>query len=380
MAAIATGLPRACSVAYTAGPPVDDRNVRYPLERRCSEQVTEQAEETSEARPPAAMRRTGRPRLRAGAVIALAFLVGLGVWLVVRHKNSSSSSPVPQRATPVTVSPTGLKTLSRTVGQPIYWAGRKPRYRYELTKASDNRVWIRYLPPGVALGANSPYLTIGTYPLPGAFAVTSSLAQKSGSVTVHIGGQGVAFYSRTSPTNVYLAYPGSDYQVEVYSPSASEARRLVSSGQITAVGPSSSASAAHAVSVTRLKAAAASMHHPLYWVGPAAGKTYELTDTLDGRVYLRYLPRTATIGANKPYLTIGTYPVPHAYSVTRALLKNPGGVAVAVGAGGVAVYNSASPTNVYLAFRGVSFQIEVYSPSAARARQLVASNSVVLVP
>ena len=41
--------------------------------------------------------------------------------------------------------------------------------------------------------------------------------------------------SRTRPTSVYLAYPGSRVQVEVFDPSAREARRLVASGQVQPV-------------------------------------------------------------------------------------------------------------------------------------------------
>ncbi len=83
----------------------------------------------------------------------------------------------------------GLETLA-ALGIPIYWAGEQPGVTYELTKTDDNRVFIRYLPAGVPIGSNQPYLTIGTYPVSDAFIVTSRLAAKSGSVSVEIGKDG----------------------------------------------------------------------------------------------------------------------------------------------------------------------------------------------
>ena len=37
------------------------------------------------------------------------------------------------------------------------------------------------------------------------------------------------------PRSVYLAYPGSNYEVEVFDPSLARARQLVTSGQIISV-------------------------------------------------------------------------------------------------------------------------------------------------
>ena len=42
-----------------------------------------------------------------------------------------------------------------------------------------------------------------------------------------IPGGGVAFQYKNRPTSVYLAYPGSDYQVEVYDPHAGRAGKLL---------------------------------------------------------------------------------------------------------------------------------------------------------
>src|SRR5207244_6809081 len=106
--------------------------------------------------------------IRAGAAVVVAVLIGLGAWLALRG-GSSASSPVPKNATAVPISLSGLRTISSAVGVPIYWAGERPGFTYELTKTTDNRVFIRYLPAGVPVGTKVQYLTIATYPFKGAF-------------------------------------------------------------------------------------------------------------------------------------------------------------------------------------------------------------------
>ena len=48
-------------------------------------------------------------------------------------------------------------------------------------------------------------------------------------------GGGLAIWSKKRPTSVYLAYPGSDYLVEVFDPSAERARELVLSGEVAPI-------------------------------------------------------------------------------------------------------------------------------------------------
>jgi hypothetical protein len=177
----------------------------------------------------------GLRRIRVGAAIAVAVLIGFGAWLAFRGGSSSSTSPVPKGSTAVPISVDGLKTIATVVGIPIYWVGEKPGFTYELTKTTDNRVFIRYLPTGVPVGTKTPYLTIATYPFKGAFTATSTLAGKSDSVRIDIGNGGVAFYNQKTRTNVYLAYPGSDYQIEVYDPTPDRARAVVASGEVVPV-------------------------------------------------------------------------------------------------------------------------------------------------
>jgi hypothetical protein len=337
------------------------------------------AESTSSAREPGQLSR--RPQFRVGVVVAVALLIAFGVWVYVRGNHSSSHAPAAVRAGAVPVTPAVLSALAASSSSPLYWAGPRSGFTYELTKTADGRVFIRYLPHGVPVGAVEPYLTVGTYPIANAFAVTSTLAHESGAVQVAVPGGGVGFYDTSSQTNVYLAFPNTNYQIEVYDPAADEARRLVVSGRIAPVSSTggSSSTVATAASVSQLRALSVALGHPIYWAGPRSGVTYELTRAPGGHVFVRYLPSGAEIGNDRPYLTIGTYPVNNAFALTKALSNEASSVRVAVGNGGVAFYARARPTNVYLSYPGSNIQVEVFDPTAGAARRLVAAQRIASV-
>jgi hypothetical protein len=319
-----------------------------------------------------------RSRIRIGAVVAIALLVGIASWLYIRHGSPTTSTPPTPRAGAVRVSPAALMAFASSLTGPVYWAGLRSPSTYELTRTADGRVFLRYLPPGVPIGADTGYLTIGTYPLAHAYTITRALAHRGGAVMVKMRGGAVAFYNVGSPTNLYVAYPGSSYQIEVYDPSAAEARALVSSRQVVAV-PSAGAmqrAPAQAVTPATLKVIAASLGHPVYWVGARPETTYELSRSPGDRVFVRYLPLGVKVGSNQPFLTVGTYRLAHAFAITKALSQKTGSVRVVTRDGSVAFYTTASPTNVYVAYPTSDVQIEVYDPSPGVARDLIVSKSL----
>ncbi|MEX0992851.1 MAG: hypothetical protein WDZ37_02540 [Solirubrobacterales bacterium] len=131
-----------------------------------------------------------------------------------------------------------------------------------------------------------------------------------------------------------------------------------------------------AATIGELVAKQASASHPVYWVGPRSGVTYELTDTTSGRIFVRYLPAGVSIGDPRPrFLTVGTYPVRSAYQTLVKLSKRKGTVSTKVG-GGIAVQDLKSPTSVYVAYPGLDLQVEVYDRSANAARKLAFSGKV----
>lgn len=200
--------------------------------------MAERAETPRAERPRVTHRRkTSRwqdDRFRIGALAVIAFVSAVLVWSLAtpHHAGSPIGSA---RATAATgISASRLTSLAASSGAPIYWAGAKAGFTIEYTRTASGRVYVRYLPPGVAAGSPYPYLTIGTYPLGNAYTVSKTLSQRPGAVTIPLTGA-VAFYDSSARRNVYLAYPGSDHQIEVYDPSSGAARSLVASGSVVQV-------------------------------------------------------------------------------------------------------------------------------------------------
>ena len=178
------------------------------------------------------------PRLRIGAVLAVALVAGFVAWLLLRsdtaNKPAPHASPTP---TVATVVPTGrLRELAAVLDHPLFWAGTRPGMGYELTRTAAGNIFIRYLPPNAGAGDPRPaFLTIGTYPVPDAFARTRTAGKRTGAVAVGLKGGGIAVYDSARPTSVYFAYPDSKVQVEVFDPNARTARNLVVYGRIVPI-------------------------------------------------------------------------------------------------------------------------------------------------
>ena len=313
------------------------------------------------------------------AAVVLAVVAGLVVWLLVRG-GGSSTQPKAARAHAVSVQQ--LAALPTTVRHPVYWIGPQPGDTYELTVSGQGLIYIRYLPPGVAVGAHRAYLTVGTYPVKHALDAVRAIAKRVHVTPVTLPGGGLVVQDAKHPTSVYVAYANSDYQVEVFDPSPVRALQLATSGRVSALGASAAQTAAtkpKAVTARQLTALESSLGHPVYWLGPQPATTYELSQTGDGKIYVRYLPRGTKVGASAPQTTVGTYPLRDPVAAVRRIAKQTGGRTFSVAGGGVAVVDGKHPTSVYVAFPRSSYEIEVFDPSPTRAHRLVSSGRVVPV-
>jgi hypothetical protein len=183
---------------------------------------------------------TRNPQLRVGAVVVVAVLVAIGVWLLVHGGGSSGGNSTTgangPSLGPEAATPQRIQSLAADEGHPIYWVGPKDGTTYELTRTSSGRIFVRYLPSGVPVGTKKAgYTIVGTYPVANATGVLKGLAKQPDEKTLSVPGGGIAVYSSSTPTNVYVAYPGSNLQIEVYDPSAQRAQQLVTSGQVAPV-------------------------------------------------------------------------------------------------------------------------------------------------
>jgi hypothetical protein len=163
-----------------------------------------------------------------------AFLVGS----VLTYTFTSTSEPAVEVSTStfaeissgkVSLTEKELISAVKQLGVDVYWAGPVEGAKYTLSAPAEGQVYVRYLPNGEGLtDTKANYVVIATYATSDAFTATQAAGNQTNGVTF-ISTQGAAvFYSKDAPTNVYVAYPNIDFQVEVFSPIAQTALDIAS--------------------------------------------------------------------------------------------------------------------------------------------------------
>ena len=150
--------------------------------------------------------------------------------------NSSSTKSVSQVSTftqvttgKVALSESELIAAVKELGVDVYWAGPVKDAKYTLAVPADGQAYVRYLPYGQGIDDTKPnYVVIATYTTEEAFTSTQAAGNTSNGVTF-INPEGAAvYYSKDTPTNVYVAYPNLNYQIEVFHPVAATALDIAS--------------------------------------------------------------------------------------------------------------------------------------------------------
>ena len=118
------------------------------------------------------------------------------------------------------VSADTLRERATELGSPIYWAGPQEGATLELTEENAGEaVYVRYLTGGAEPGSkNTEFLTIGTYAFADPVKALEEQAKQSGGRLSSAPGGGAVYHDRDTPNSFYLAYPGTEVQVEVYDP------------------------------------------------------------------------------------------------------------------------------------------------------------------
>jgi hypothetical protein len=136
---------------------------------------------------------------------------------------------------------------------------------------------------------------------------------------------------------------------------------------VTPLGPVAATPATLATFAKALK-------RPIYWAGPLPGDTYEFTETSDGNIYVRYLPKGVRVGDPRAaFRVIATYPYPDALARLRTLAGSTG---VPVSGGGLLVPSARYPKSVHMAYPGSAFEIEVFDPVGGLARTIALSGRI----
>jgi len=172
-----------------------------------------------------------------GSALVGAFLVVLILALTGTFDAGSNDAggANSNRADAREVSAAELRDYARSTGHAVYWLGRAPGRRLELTDARGN-VWVRYLPSDAEVGDARPsFTTVGTYPFDSPLGEVQRRTKAPGTASSKASNGGRAVWSTNMPTSVYVAYPDSNLLIEVYSPDPSRARRLALSHELQAI-------------------------------------------------------------------------------------------------------------------------------------------------
>jgi hypothetical protein len=126
-----------------------------------------------------------------------------------------------------------LRELAAEQGQPVYWAGPEGADTFEWTALPNGDIYVRYLTGDAEIGDPAPaYLTVGTYPVGNGITAIERAAEDPAARTFETPDGGTGLVNENSPNSVYLAYPGSELQIEVFHPDPELALDLVESEEI----------------------------------------------------------------------------------------------------------------------------------------------------
>jgi hypothetical protein len=177
-----------------------------------------------------------RDRRRLAAIVVSALLVLVAIALAAQGSGGEAETQAVDTS-PHLVGAGDLTALEDSLGHAVYWAGERAQDQLELTEEAGGSIYLRYLPPAVEAGDPRPgFLTVGTYPVEDAVGALRRTAAKAGVTLEQAGDGGVVLANPASGGSVYLAYPGSDLQIEVYDPRPGRALGLIRSGVIGPVG------------------------------------------------------------------------------------------------------------------------------------------------
>lgn len=173
--------------------------------------------------------------LRLIVVTALlsSLLTLAGSWIIFSSSNGVISLAAKTQGK-VALNETELRSVVRALGQTVYWTGPMQDAKYTLDRTNTGQLFVRYLPGGKGIADLAPkYRTIATYQESGAFEAMKAAGKQPNGVTFTNTDGAQVYYDKTAATNVYLAYEGLQFQIEIFDPNPGTAIRLATaSGQI----------------------------------------------------------------------------------------------------------------------------------------------------
>lgn len=131
-----------------------------------------------------------------------------------------------------------------------------------------------------------------------------------------------------------------------------------------------------ALTEAQLRQVVREIDQKVYWAGPMRGAKYTINAQNFNSIYVRYLADGKGISDQTPkYRVIATYKEANAYNSTLSAGNQANGLSFTTADGRVVYYNKQVPTNVYVAFKSLPYQIEIFDPNAKTSLAIANSSS-----
>lgn len=149
---------------------------------------------------------------------------------------SSGTGAVAQKAG-IALSEAELKSAVSRLGSTVYWVGPLKDAKYALDVNEAGATFVRYLPNGEGIDDTAKkYLIIATYRVNAAYDAVRAAGNEQDGIGLMTADGAAVYYNKNATTNVYMAFPGQDLQIEVFDPSPGRALQLVNtSGLVRAI-------------------------------------------------------------------------------------------------------------------------------------------------
>lgn len=165
------------------------------------------------------------------ATIAVTAAITVGLTLLIQSffNLGFNNSGTVAGADQVVLTEPELRQIVSQLGQTIYWAGPMTNAKYTLN-VNDTSAFVRYLPEGEgAEDTGMNYLVVATYEVNGAFDAVRTAGNEQDGISISNSDGAAVYYNKAIPNNVYLAYPNTNFQIEIFDPAAERALQIATS-------------------------------------------------------------------------------------------------------------------------------------------------------
>jgi hypothetical protein len=120
-----------------------------------------------------------------------------------------------------------LKSVITKLNTVVYWAGPLKDAKYTLDVTDEGAAFVRYLPDGKgAEDTAKNYLIVATYRVNAAYDAIKTAGNEQDGIGLMTADGAAVYYNKTASSNVYLAFPDQNLQIEVFDPNPGRALQL----------------------------------------------------------------------------------------------------------------------------------------------------------